>query len=58
MVYRLNISSSSTLQEEMYDKRPRSFKVYAPCRTAVVYALIEDGSAEQAEDGSAEQAAV
>lgn len=30
------------LQEGWYDDRPRSFMVYAPNRTAVVYALVED----------------
>lgn len=30
------------LQEGWYDDRPRSFLVYAPCRTAVVYGLVED----------------
>lgn len=29
------------LQEGWYDDRPRSFLVYAPCRTAVVYALAD-----------------
>lgn len=29
-------------QEGWYDNRPRSFMVYTPCRTAVVYALVED----------------
>ncbi|XP_039057127.1 1,4-alpha-glucan-branching enzyme 1, chloroplastic/amyloplastic-like [Hibiscus syriacus] len=28
--------------EGWYDDRPRSLLVYAPCRTAVVYALVED----------------
>uniref|UniRef100_A0A2C9V9I4 1,4-alpha-glucan-branching enzyme 1, chloroplastic/amyloplastic n=1 Tax=Manihot esculenta TaxID=3983 RepID=A0A2C9V9I4_MANES len=28
--------------EGWYDNRPRSFMVYTPCRTAVVYALVED----------------
>lgn len=26
----------------MYDDRPCSFMVYAPCRTAVVYAAVKD----------------
>lgn len=30
------------MQEGWYDDRPRSFLVYAPSRTAVVYALVED----------------
>lgn len=30
------------VQEGWYDDRPRSFLVYAPSRTAVVYALVED----------------
>lgn len=30
------------LQEGWYDDRPRSFLVYAPARTAVVYALSDD----------------
>lgn len=30
------------MQEGWYDNRPRSFLVYAPCRAAVVYALVED----------------
>ena len=30
------------MQEGWYDNRPRSFKVYAPSRAAVVYALVED----------------
>lgn len=34
--------SFSREQDGWYDKRPRSFLVYAPCRTAVVYALVED----------------
>lgn len=29
------------MQEEGYDGRPRSFQVYAPARTAVVYALTD-----------------
>lgn len=29
-------------QEERHDDRPRSFLIYAPSRTAVVYALQED----------------
>ncbi|KAL8125635.1 1,4-alpha-glucan-branching enzyme 2-2, chloroplastic/amyloplastic-like isoform X1 [Apium graveolens] len=29
--------------EGVYDNRPRSFMVYAPSRTAVVYHLVEDG---------------
>jgi hypothetical protein len=33
--------SSMILQEGWYDDRPRSFLVYAPCRTAVVYALAD-----------------
>lgn len=30
------------VQDGWYDDRPCSFLVYAPCRTAVVYALVED----------------
>lgn len=30
------------LQEGWYDDRPRSFLVYAPSRTAAVYALADD----------------
>ena len=30
------------MQEGWYDGRPRSFQVYAPSRTAVVYALVND----------------
>lgn len=30
------------MQEGRYDDRPRSFLVYAPSRTAVVYALVND----------------
>lgn len=30
------------LQEGWYDERPRSFLVYAPCRTVAVYTLVED----------------
>ncbi|XP_073033199.1 1,4-alpha-glucan-branching enzyme 2-2, chloroplastic/amyloplastic-like isoform X2 [Primulina eburnea] len=29
--------------ERLYDGRPHSFLVYAPCRTAVVYALVDSG---------------
>lgn len=32
------------LQEGNYDNRPRSFLIYAPSRTAVVYALAPDDS--------------
>lgn len=32
------------VQEGWHDDRPRSFLVYAPSRTAVVYALVENGS--------------
>jgi len=30
------------LQEGWYDDRPRSFLIYAPSRTAVVYALADE----------------
>lgn len=30
------------MQEGWYDDRPRSFLVYAPSRTVIVYALAED----------------
>lgn len=30
------------MQDGWYDDRPQSFQVYAPCRTAVVYALVDD----------------
>jgi len=30
------------LQEGWYDDRPRSFLVYAPSRTAAVYAIADD----------------
>lgn len=31
------------MQDGWYDDRPRSFLVYTPCRTAVVYALVDGG---------------
>lgn len=37
------------LQEGWYDDRPRSFLVYAPCRTAVVYALVDGVESEPVE---------
>lgn len=30
------------MQDGWYDERPHSFQLYAPCRTAVVYALVEN----------------
>ncbi|CAM8931061.1 unnamed protein product [Rhodiola kirilowii] len=37
--------------ETKHDGRPRSFRVYAPCRTAVVYALVEGGEVtDEAQD--------
>lgn len=37
------------LQEGWYDDRPRSFLVYAPSRTAVVYALVDKEESEPIE---------
>lgn len=34
------------LQDGWYDDRPSSFLVYAPSRTAVVYALVHDEKVE------------
>lgn len=34
------------MQDGWYDDRPRSFRVYAPSRTAVVYALADDDKVE------------
>ncbi|KDP42706.1 hypothetical protein JCGZ_23646 [Jatropha curcas] len=39
---RLNHNAEYFTFEGWYDNRPRSFMVYAPSRTAVVYALVED----------------
>ncbi|XP_058003419.1 1,4-alpha-glucan-branching enzyme 1, chloroplastic/amyloplastic isoform X2 [Hevea brasiliensis] len=39
---RLSHSAEYFSFEGRYDNRPRSFMVYAPSRTAVVYALVED----------------
>lgn len=33
---------SAHVQDGWFDDRPRSFLVYAPSRTAVIYALVED----------------
>ncbi|KAG5553363.1 hypothetical protein RHGRI_011290 [Rhododendron griersonianum] len=39
---RLDHNAEYFTSEGWYDDRPRSFLVYAPCRTAVVYALVEN----------------
>uniref|UniRef100_A0A5B6ZJQ5 1,4-alpha-glucan branching enzyme n=1 Tax=Davidia involucrata TaxID=16924 RepID=A0A5B6ZJQ5_DAVIN len=39
---RLNHNAEYFTSDGWYDDQPRSFLVYAPCRTAVVYALAED----------------
>ncbi|KAI0496832.1 hypothetical protein KFK09_023156 [Dendrobium nobile] len=39
---RINPSAEYFSTEGKYDNRPHSFQVYAPSRTAVVYALTED----------------
>jgi len=36
------ITSRICLQEGWHDNRPRSFLIYAPSRTAVVYAPVDD----------------
>lgn len=38
------LSFCVAMQEGWFDKRPRSFSVYSPSRTCVVYALCEDWS--------------
>lgn len=37
-----NLLSTRYAQDGWYDKRPQSFMIYTPSRTAVVYALVED----------------
>ncbi|KAL8154456.1 hypothetical protein V2J09_012216 [Rumex salicifolius] len=39
---RMDHSSEHLSAEGWHDSRPNSFMVYTPCRTAVVYALVED----------------
>ncbi|KAI5084799.1 hypothetical protein GOP47_0001047 [Adiantum capillus-veneris] len=39
---RLDPSALFFTQEGWFDERPHSFLVYTPCRTATVYALVED----------------
>ncbi|XP_047339190.1 1,4-alpha-glucan-branching enzyme 2-2, chloroplastic/amyloplastic-like [Impatiens glandulifera] len=39
---RLDHKAEYFTSEGWYDERPRSFQIYAPSRTAVVYALVED----------------
>ncbi|KFK36343.1 hypothetical protein AALP_AA4G110200 [Arabis alpina] len=39
---RLDDSAEFFTSDGKYDDRPRSFMVYAPCRTAVVYAAVKD----------------
>lgn len=41
---RIDHTAEYFTSEGWYDNRPNSFLVYAPCRTAVVYALAEDES--------------
>lgn len=41
------------MQEGWYDDRPRSFLVYAPSRTAAVYALVDDKAEQLPKPGSA-----
>ncbi|CAK8544033.1 unnamed protein product [Lathyrus sativus] len=46
---RLNHTAEYFTSEGWYDDRPRSFLVYAPCRTAVVYALADGVESEPIE---------
>nr|AHW50661.1 starch branching protein II [Lens culinaris] len=46
---RLNHTAEYFTPEGWYDDRPRSFLVYAPCRTAVVYALADGVESEPIE---------
>ncbi|KAL5060200.1 hypothetical protein RYX36_031804 [Vicia faba] len=46
---RLNHTAEYFTSEGWYDDRPRSFLVYAPCRTAVVYALVDKVESEPIE---------
>lgn len=46
---RLNHTAEYFTSEGWYDDRPRSFLVYAPCRTAVVYALVDGVESEPVE---------
>ncbi|KAF6148030.1 hypothetical protein GIB67_024205 [Kingdonia uniflora] len=40
--HRINPDAEYFTSDGFYDNRPSSFLVYAPCRTAVVYALVKD----------------
>lgn len=44
-------SSIQILQDGWYDDRPRSFLIYAPSRTAVIFALTEDKPEPELEPG-------
>ncbi|XP_027353590.1 1,4-alpha-glucan-branching enzyme 1, chloroplastic/amyloplastic isoform X2 [Abrus precatorius] len=44
---RLNHASEYFTTEGWYDDRPRSFLIYAPCRTAAVYALADEAEEEE-----------